>query len=48
MQSGLMRGTFKAHKKAVTALIVDNINKTLITAGMDGFVKVCLVIVSLC
>lgn len=30
------------HTKAVTGLMVDNLNRTVISCGLDGKVKVCL------
>jgi U3 small nucleolar RNA-associated protein 21 len=35
------------HTKAVTGLMVDNLNRTVISCGLDGKVKVCSSLLSL-
>lgn len=30
------------HSKAVTGLMIDNLNRTVVSCGLDGKVKVCL------
>jgi len=39
VQSGMKRGSCQAHDEAITAIASDSLNKTILTASLDGKVK---------
>jgi len=40
MQSGIRRKSFKGHTKAIAGLVIDNVNRHLVSASLDGTVRV--------
>ena len=40
MQSGLIRNSFKAHTKEITAILSDNVNMTFVSSSLDSSIKV--------
>lgn len=39
VQSGMRRGSCSAHEEAVTSIVSDGLNKTIVTASLDGKVR---------